>query len=238
MVRRHDVIRAPAEAGPETQAVEHYLRVLGDQLHGPARARTAAIEEIRSGLDDAITAHRTRHGTSATVAAEAAITQLGAPQVVAAAFAGELAVGQTRKALWILLLTGPLVGIWWLLLLATQSGAIQPAIILTAIPALPVVAAAIVIAAIVLATTGSLIRWLPESSPRQAALTAGLIGLGILAVDTTMLAILAARILTGTAGSLSPTLAIIAATVSVIRIPFAAAVSGRCLRTYLRLPPR
>lgn len=238
MVRRHAVIRAPAEAESGTQAVEHYLRVLGEQLHGPARARAAAIEEIRSGLDDAITARRTCHGTSAAVAAEAAITQLGAPQVVAAAFAGELAVRQTRKVLWVLLLTGPLVGIWWLLLLATQSGAIQPAIVLTAIPALPVVAAVIVIAAIVLATTGSLIRWLPESSPRQAALTAGLIGLGTLAVDTTMLVLLAARILTGTAESLSPTLAVIAATVSVVRIPFAGAVTWLCLRTCQRMAPR
>lgn len=236
MAHRPVMKSTPTEADAESHVVQHYLRSIAKQLHGTARTTAAVIDEIRAGLDEAITA-RTAQGMSVREASEKAITGLGTPHLIAAAYAGELAIRQTRKTLWLLLLTGPFVGIWWFLLLAAQPGPLQPAIIIKAIPALPVVAAVVVVAAGVLATTGSLIRWLPESSPRQATLTAGLISLGILAVDTSMLAILATCILTGTAGSLSPTLAIIAATASVLRIPFAAAATWRCVRTWRRMPP-
>lgn len=237
MARHHVVKATPAGAELESQEVEHYLKTLGEQLHGPARARAAVIDEIRAGLDDAIAA-RTGHGMSAAEASDEAITQLGAPHVIAAAFAGELAIRQTRKILWLLLLTGPLVGIWWFLLLAAPSQNIQPSTVITAIPALPIIVVAAAIAVVVLATTGSLIRWLPESSPRQAALAAGLIGLVVLTVDATMLAILATRILTGTAGSLSPIIAAIAAVASIVRLPFAVSVISHSLRTHQRMLAR
>ncbi|QDZ15921.1 MULTISPECIES: permease prefix domain 1-containing protein [Humibacter] len=226
---RRTVVKSPAEAKLESQEVEHYLRTLGGQLRGPARARAAVIDEIRDGLDDAIAAG-TSQGMSTAEASEEAIAQLGAPQLVAAAFAGELAIHQSRTILWRLLLTGPLVGIWWFLLLVVPSQHIQPATVISAIPALPVVAPAVMIATGVLATTGSLIRWLPESSPRQAALAASLIGLVTLAVDTTMLVILATRVLNGTAGSLSPIIAGIAAAASIGRFPFAGAAICHSVR--------
>jgi hypothetical protein len=210
--------------------VERYLVALRQQLHGSSRARAAVIEEIHGGLDDAISATAS-HEVSARAAAEKAIIQLGTPREVAAAFAGELAIRQARKILWLLLLTGPLVGIWWFLLLAAPFRDIQPASVLAAIPALPVVAAAVALIVVILMTTGTLIRWLPESRPSLAVLAATIVGLVIVAVDSTMLAILATRILTGGAGTLSPTIAIIAAITSIVRLPFAAVAAWQGWRT-------
>jgi hypothetical protein len=237
MAHHHVVKSTSAAATGESQGVERYLTAIGEQLHGPARARAAVTDELRAGLTDAIAAGRSQ-GMSAAEASNKAITQLGTPRIIAAAFAGELALRQIRKLLWLLLLTGPLVGIWWFLLFAAPSRNIQPATVVTAIPALPIVAAGAVTAIGVLATTGSLIRWLPESSPRRAALAVGLFGCAILAVDTTMLLILATRVLTGTAGSLSPIVASIAATASIARLPFAASVVLYGVRTHRRMLPK
>ena len=47
----------------------------------------------------------------------AAIAQFGSPYAVADAFGGELATGYARRTIAWFIATGPLVGIWWLLLL-------------------------------------------------------------------------------------------------------------------------
>ena len=47
----------------------------------------------------------------------AAVAQFGSPQAVADAFTGELATAYARRTIALFVLTGPLVGIWWLLLL-------------------------------------------------------------------------------------------------------------------------
>lgn len=49
-------------------------------------------------------------------AAGAAIARFGRPEQIMTAFAAELATGYARHALFAYALTGPLVGVWWLLL--------------------------------------------------------------------------------------------------------------------------
>lgn len=64
--------------------------------------------------------------------------------------------------------TGPLVGIWWLLVLQPHPWRAGLVAVLGAIPVVPLIVAAIATAAGTFATTGRLMRWLPEASTRQA----------------------------------------------------------------------
>jgi len=64
--------------------------------------------------------------------------------------------------------TGPLVGVWWLLLLQPTPWRTGVVALVAAIPVIPLIIAAFATAAGTFATTGRLIRWLPEASPRRA----------------------------------------------------------------------
>lgn len=139
--------------------VDEYLREVGALLPGPAARRRRILDELRDGLNEAVA------GLPSGQAADAAIEQFGRPQVVAAAFSGELAIAYARSVLLRLLATGPLIGACWLL----ATGPPRPLFVV--VPVLPLVAAAVVLAARTVATTGSLVRWLPETGP-AAALTA------------------------------------------------------------------
>ena len=61
--------------------------------------------------------------------------------------------------------------------------------VLVAIPVLPLIAVAIVAAGTTLATTGRLVRWLPEASPRRAITTVLAIAGLVLTADITVIAI-------------------------------------------------
>ena len=98
----------------------------------------------------------------------AAVAQFGSPQAVADAFAGELATAYARRTIAIYIVTGPLVGIWWLLLLRPDPWRAGLIALLVAIPVLPLITIAIAAAGATLAGTGRLMRWLPEASPRRA----------------------------------------------------------------------
>ena len=67
-------------------------------------------------------------------------------------------------------MTGPLVGVWWLLVLYPTPWRSGVVALFAAIPVFPLIIAAIATAAGTFATTGRLMRWLPEASPRQALL--------------------------------------------------------------------
>ena len=192
----------------ENEVVNRYLAELHGLLHGPARARRAVVEEIRSGISDSAEAFAAK-GLSPQSALEAAVADVGAPAVVASAFAGELAIAQARKIIWSLLITGPIVGIWWLLLLSPPSGGFLPPAMILAVPVLPFIAAAVIVGVLVLATSGSLIRWLPEVTPRQALLAAASVAGVCITADTALLIIIAARSVAGTAAS--PALLVLAA---------------------------
>ena len=90
------------------------------------------------------------------------------------------------------IITGPLVGVWWLLLLIPDPWRTGPIALLAAIPALPLIAVAMAIAGETLATTGRLMRWLPESRPGRAVTATQIIaGLWMLA-DLTMIGLFVA----------------------------------------------
>jgi hypothetical protein len=98
----------------------------------------------------------------------AAIAQFGTPRSVADAFGGELATAYARRTIALFIATGPLVGIWWLLLLHPSPWRAGLIAFVAAIPVIPLIVIAITTAGATLATTGRLMRWLPETSPHRA----------------------------------------------------------------------
>lgn len=140
------------------------------------------LDELRDGLTEAAARH-TDSGSPPRVAAEAAVGEFGTVDQVAAAFAGELVTQQARHVVTALVVTGPLVGVWWVLLLAPTSPA--------GIPVLPLVGAAVLMGLLVLATTGGLTRWLPPAAPRRALTGAAAVVVGCMAGDIGMLTALA-----------------------------------------------
>jgi hypothetical protein len=234
MAGRRGLTSPPASA---SVVLDRYLQSLRGLLTGPARARARILEEIRGELDDATRANLARR-MPVEAAARAAVDGLGAPQSVAAAFAGELAVLRARRVLWALLLTGPLVGIWWFLLLVPAPWAPRFTVVLAAIPVLPFIAAAVGIGIVVIATTGSLIRWLPEAAPRRALVAAIVVALTSILGDLTVLTILAVRALTGSAGSFPLALVVVAVLASTLRLAGSTWAVRRCLRSRAAIPAR
>ena len=152
----------PAEA-----RIDAYLGELTHLLRGPRRRRAQILAELRDGLDHTI-AERSRHGSTEDEAVNSAISHFGTPQAVADAFGDELATAYARHTIAWYIATGPLIGVWWLLLLQPQPWRTGPLALLVAIPVLPLIAIAIATAAGTFAATGRLIRWLPEASPHRA----------------------------------------------------------------------
>jgi hypothetical protein len=220
----------------DNETVTRYLSELGVRLHGPARARRTVLEEIRAGIADSADAFATK-GLSPESAVEAALREMGDPAVVASAFAGELGMSLARKTIWSLLITGPLVGIWWLLLLAPPPGGLVPGAMILAIPVLPFVAAAVIVGVLVLATSGSLIRWVPGVAPRQALLAAAWVEGICITADTALLVIVAARFSAGTA-AFPPFLLIAAVAASTLRLVASATAVSWCVKAIGHLGAR
>lgn len=209
--------------------VEDYLAELAARLPGPRGARAAVVAEIGDGLYEATAGHAVR-GLTPLAAARAAVAEFGTPDEVAAAFVEELATAQARRTVCAFLATGPLVGVWWLLLLAPEPWRHEPSALWTAIPALPLVAIGSLAALTAVVTTGRLTRWLPATTPRQAVTAAALTGLACLAGDLAVLATLAFRTAATTA-SLPWALGATAATGSAIRMLCSQHVVRHCLQT-------
>ena len=204
--------RLIANTGTDADAqLGAYLADLSGRLCGPRRRRAAILAELRDGLHHASEDHIAA-GLAPTQAATAAIRKFGDPKVVADAFAGELATGYARRTIGWYIATGPLVGIWWLLLLQPHPWRNGVVALLAAIPVLPVIALVIATAAGTVATTGRLMRWLPEASPHRAlAATAAVSTLCVIS-DVTMITILAVS------GVPARLLAVIAVVGSITRI--------------------
>jgi hypothetical protein len=217
------MIRSPHD--PAGIVIEDYLAALAIRLIGPRSARTAVLDELRDGLHEAAAAHAAI-GLSPQAAADATIAEFGRPEDVSAAFAEELGTRQARRTVSSLLLTGPLVGVWWLLLLAPKPWRSTPVEVWTAIPVLPLVALGTVTGLAVLATTGGLTRWLPAASPPRALAGAQAVALTCLAGDLAVLTMLAAS-----PQPVRAALATTAACASVIRLACSARVVQRCSRT-------
>lgn len=213
-------------------AVEHYLTELGTHLLGPGRARTAILAETRDGLHEAIQRQLT-HGQRPDPAAELAIIEFGPPVIVAASFSDELATLQARHTIRDLLLTGPLVGLCWLILLVPRRWPVEPLAVWAAIPILPIVGAGVIVGLIVLVSTGSMTRYLPEPPPPLALLGAAAISVVCLTADLTMLTVLATHL--AHHDRLALPLAAIAAILSLIRLAVAGPLVARCVRARRRL---
>jgi HAAS len=221
-------------AGP---AVEGYLAGVAARLPGPARAQADIVAELRSGLLDAADAHRSA-GLGPAQAARAAIREFGDPAQVAAGFRAEIAAGQARRVAVALLVTGPLVGLLWIVTAMASHLRIPPALPgqwaglssgLRAGTGLVAVAAGVTACAAILgiATTGRLTRWLPVR-PRRAPAAAAVAGFGAVSADGLGLALLAAQLAT-VPGKLSPVPAAAAAAASLARLILARRAARHCL---------
>jgi hypothetical protein len=225
------VTPAPAATDPAGE-IAGYLADLDRRLRGPRRKRADIVAEIGDGLLAAADRHRDR-GATPLAAARAALTQLGPPEAVVRAFAGELATARARHLLAALLLTGPLVGVWWLLLL-TPAWPTHPTQLWAAIPVLPLVGAAVVAAGAVLTTTGGHARRLPRLSPRRAQLSVQVVVAACAATDVTMLVVLGAVTIAGATGH-PPVLVVAAAAASLARLLWLGRSARGCRRSALSL---
>jgi hypothetical protein len=188
-----------------------YLSELTARLHGPRRRREAILAELRDGLEQAAEVHIAA-GLPPERAAAAAIAQFGTPQVVADAFSGELATAYARRTIACFVVTGPLVGVWWLLLLHASPWRTGVLAFIAAIPVVPLIVIAVAAAGSTLATTGRLMRWLPETDPQRALTATAAIAALCLVADLTMITI---YLLSGRPAA---TLAAVAFAASVTRI--------------------
>jgi hypothetical protein len=159
--------------------IDSYLAALAARLPGSRRTRDAVLDELRDGLSE-LAARHADDGRPPRAAAEAAVAEFGTVDEVAAAFAGELVTRQARQIIAALIVTGPLVGVWWLLLLSPAG-----------VPALPLIGAAVLTGLLVLATTGGLTRWLPSTAPARALTGATAVVVACVVGDVGMLTTLA-----------------------------------------------
>lgn len=204
--------------------LDAYCQDLAARLRGPGRRREQIVAELRDGLDHAV-GDGIAHGLTETEAAQAAIAEFGTPDTVADAFAGELATAYARRTIALFILTGPLVGIWWLLLLQPHPWRTGLVALLVAIPVIPLLPIAIVTAAAALATTGRLIRWLLESSPRQALTATIAIAGTVLLADLIVLAVYAgSNVPAQPVAALAITASLLRITCSIITLRHATAI--------------
>jgi hypothetical protein len=180
-------ITADADSRADT-ALAAYLTDLAARLRGPRRRREAILAELRDGLGQATDDHIAA-GRPADQAATAAITQFGTPQAVADAFSGELATAYARRTIAWYIATGPMVGIWWLLLLDPSPWRTGLIALVAAIPVIPLIVIAIATAGGTLATTGRLMRWLPETGPQRALAAVTVVATVCILGDLTMITI-------------------------------------------------
>ena len=211
-----------------TSAVERYLSELAARLRGPRAVRLRVLAEVRDGLIGTIETHLA-DGRPPDAAATTAIREFGDPDVIARSFAEELATASARRTIAIFILTGPLVGIWWLLLLDPAPWRTGILAAVMAIPALPLIALAIATAAGTYATTGRLMRWLPDASGTRALNAATAIAALCLAADVTVLGVLITRLATGWNGPVP--LVVVAAAASIVRVVAAITAIGSIRRT-------
>ena len=214
-------------------AVESYLAEVAARLPGPARTHAGIVAELRSGLLDALDAHRSA-GLPAAQAARAAISEFGDPGPVASGFRAEIAARQARRVSISLLATGPLIGTVWITAalashLAESSRWVDAAPALRAGLGLVAVAIAAEVWAVLLgvAATGRLTRWLP-ARPRRGPTAAVVAGSGAACADLVMLSLLISQLAT-TPGQLAPLPVALAAVASLTRLPLAVRAAHRCL---------
>lgn len=205
-----------------------YLDELAAGLPCSRSARAAILDEVGDGLVEAVTAS-SEAGLSPAVAARTAVAQFGAPPVLAAGFAAELAGVAAHRVGLALIGTGPIVGAVWLAAFSARSGLTwwhQLMTLWSTVPAYALILALAVPAALVAAAAGSgrLPDWAGLGS-KGAAGAAMIAATGCVIGDASLLTGLAAS-----AGSGWSALAWGAAGLSLVRLSSVAAAGRRCAR--------
>lgn len=219
------------------RTVPSYLTEISARLPGSRRVRAGIVAELHAGLLDAIDACQAA-GLSADQAATAAMREFGDPAQIAAAFGPEVGARHARSTALALVRTGPVIGLLWTAAgLASHIGIRglapwhwtgmppgAPVLFAAAFATLGVTAWA---ALLTVAATGRFTRWLPRRS-RLGPVTAAFAGFGFAAVDTIMLTLLGAALLTAP-GRLAPVPVAAAAAASLARLILARRAARRCL---------
>lgn len=152
--------------------IEDYVAELTAALHGPARAKSRMVEEIRDGLVDTVAAH-TGGGLPYEHAVQRAVREFGTAAELVPSCQQELTIAQTRHTARALILTvGFLVACWYLTWTVghSQGWQLPPAVEILA----GIATTAGTLAAAALFATGALTRWLPV--PDRLPLVVGWMG--------------------------------------------------------------
>jgi len=129
--------------GPQSAGyVEEYLRTLGDALPVSDRARRPILTEVADGLHCAVEAHAQR-GLDAVDAERAAVAEFGDPRQLAADFSRQLTIACARRTGLALVLSGPFVGMAWVL--ASGQGTSVVSNVVSLVAAVPVLALVLVV---------------------------------------------------------------------------------------------
>jgi len=248
MAKARDLADFVAPRDPaNVAAVEEWLDAVSARLVGSRHARNEVLAELRDGLYEGVDAHRAE-GATVDQAAATAVAEFGPPALVAKAFAPELAARQARRTALTLVLTGPLVGVLWLIAVTnshilTQPPRPEPPWLWPGIPiglrvTLAVVGAAVAIGVpsglAAVATTG---RWsyTLRTSARFAPTAAATIGVAGIAADLILLAALAGVLVIAPPGFVWTPL-VIAATASGVRLALNMVATRQLLATRVALP--
>ncbi|MFI6079715.1 permease prefix domain 1-containing protein [Streptomyces sp. NPDC051217] len=151
--------------------VAAHIAALSDALHGPLRAKSRMIQEIRDGLTDTVEAH-TRDGVPYEQAALLAVREFGTPEELVPSCQRELTIAQTRRTALSVTLTVPfLIACWHLIWTSGQDWQLQQTAQLVAVQLAAVAAVATLLAGAALASTGALARRLrtPQRLPLAVA---------------------------------------------------------------------
>lgn len=210
------------------QSVERYLATLAAALHAPPLLARPILDELRTGLLDAVEAHRSV-GLDQAAAVAAAIEEFGPPDCVADAFAPLVAATRARRRMITLARSGPAVGAAWIAALALAPtlawravpGLLWPVVGLLAIAITTVLGSAL----LTFAATGRATRWFAPPA-RLFPTTATTAGVATCAADLVLL-VGAALLSATTPGALHLPLAAVAAAASMVRAVTVAAVTAR-----------
>jgi hypothetical protein len=218
-----------------SRAIDAYVEQVTVGLPGPARRRVDMMAELRSGLLDAVDAHR-QDGLPDEAAVAAATAEFGEPRVIAAMFRSELAVRLARRCALTLAATGPVVGLLWTAAaMASHIGlghalpweAAAPAgstdvVRLLLLALLVTVGGAL----LTLAVTGRLAARRAHRT-RVAPAAAAFSGFGAVTVDVAVFTLLASQ-LASAPGGLAPLPVAAAAAASLARLLLAWRAAQRC----------
>ncbi|MQA13976.1 MAG: hypothetical protein GEV09_07320 [Pseudonocardiaceae bacterium] len=208
--------------------VAEYVAAVASELPGPRRIRTAALAELRDGLCDAVDARRQR-GLASDAAAREAVAESGPPDIVAAAYAPVLADLTARRTALILLATGPVIGMLWVLALTPER---SPGPLLGTAPVLPLlVATAAVAAVLTLAVTGAAQRLLGDV-PQLPQLAVATACVAAVCADVAVLGLATSRALTDP--GVLPWIVTLAAAASALRLAGSSRAAHHFLRTATR----